>query len=107
MAEEMALEDAGKTEHDTKTTILSRGEPACTDAESLMHVWPSGVKPASLGSAQNSAAVSQPSNVLNRHGNGVKDWANKLFGSNPPTPLANKAKRKQKNARRLGVCTME
>lgn len=107
MAEEMALEDAGKTEHDTKTTILSHGELAFTDAESLMHMWPSDIKPASLASAQNSASVSQPSNVLNRHAYAVKDWANMLFGSNPPTPLANKAKRKQKNARRLGVCTVK
>ena len=107
MAEEMALEDAGKTEHDTKTTILSRGEPAFMDAESLMHAWPSNLKPASLGSAQNPAAFSQQSNVSNRHAYGVKDWANMLFGSNPPNSLANKVKKKQKNARRLGVCTIE
>ena len=105
MAEEMALEDAGKAEHHTKTTILSLGEPAFTDAELRMHVWPSDVKPASLSSAQIPAAVSQPSNVLTRHAYGVKDWANTLFGSNPPITLANKSKRKHKNPRRLGVCT--
>lgn len=107
MAEEMALEDAGKTEHDTEITIMSRGEPAFTDAESRMHVWPADVKSASLGSAQNSAAVSQRSDVSNKHAYGLKDWANLLFGSNSRTPLTNKAKRKQKNARRLGVCIME
>ena len=103
MAEEMALEDAGKTEHTTRTTILSRGEPAFTDAQSLVH----DVKPAPLGSAHNSTAVLPSSNLSTRHGCGAKDWANMLFGSNPPIPLASKAKRKQKNARRLGVCVIE
>lgn len=100
LAERMALEQAGKTDYDVDTVILSRDDSSLPESRPIRA--PCTMNPRGGRSGPETSLSQAAQSPPHRHPYSIKEWANVLLGTAPPLrPKA--SSRTRRSAKRLGV----